>query len=291
MENKQAESKIVNEPKAGDRFGLGGDMSRTPSKATKFGVAATVISIAGILMVRSPQDQVDVRPLALPEIQTSDLKAAIKLETYSEKEDSQKQTRSVAQRASMVKLPGLQKIDRQFGGKIPPGSVVQATLASGASNGPVKAVVKEALRIGGETLVPEGATLFGVGQSTEGRLFVRFTNLILKDGSFSAIQAQAADRDDQTVGLKGSRIGSYAMKYGAAIGLHFVGGLAEGLQEREVVNQQVVKKTDAKNALLNGASRATIEMAQETMNGIRNDKPIIQIESGREILVMFDGSN
>lgn len=53
--------------------------------------------------------------------------------------------------------------------------------------------------------------------------------------------------EDKTVGLKGSRVGKYAMKYATAIGLNFVGGMAEGLQDREVVgNGQVVTKPNTK---------------------------------------------
>ena len=139
-----------------------------------------------------------------------------------------------------VKLPGLQKIDRKRTTPIPAGSMVKASLTTGASNGTVQALVKESLQIQGETVIPEEATLFGSGQSTEERLFIKFTKLVLKDGSSETIQAEAVDSGDKIAGLKGSKVGQYAIKYGAAIGLNFVGGMAEGLQDRDIVGQQIV---------------------------------------------------
>ena len=117
---------------------------------------------------------------------------------------------------------------------------------------------------------------------------VRFTQVVFKDGSFENIQAQAADAEDKTVGLRGSRVGKYAMKYATAIGLNFVGGMAEGLQDREVVGQQVVTKPTVQNALLNGTSKATLEMANETMTDLKNSAPIIQISAGQSIFVIFE---
>ncbi len=96
-----------------------------------------------------------------------------------------------------------------------------------------------------------------------------------------------AESQDKMVGLKGARLGKYALKYATAIGLNFVGGLTEGLQEREVLGQQVIAKANTKNALLNGASRATVEMAHETMNNIKNSVPEVQIPEGQTILVIF----
>jgi type IV secretory pathway VirB10-like protein len=137
-------------------------------------------------------------------------------------------------------------------------------------------------------LIPAGATLLGTGQSTEERLMIRFTQVVFKDGSFENIQAQAADAEDKIVGLRGSRVGKYAMKYATAVGLNFVGGMAEGLQDREVVGQQVVTKPNTKNALLNGASKATLEMANETMTDLKNSAPIIQIPASQEIFIIFE---
>ncbi|MCB0368112.1 MAG: TrbI/VirB10 family protein [Bdellovibrionales bacterium] len=157
--------------------------------------------------------------------------------------------------------------------------------------GSVSAEITKSLRLQGETLLPVGAVLLGTGQSSEERLFIRFNQVVFKNGSFENIQAQAADLEDKTVGLKGSRLGKYATKYAAAIGLNFVGGMAEGLQEREVVGQQVVTKPTTKNALLNGASRATLEMANESMTDLKNSAPIIHVEAGKEIYVIFEAGN
>ena len=65
---------------------------------------------------------------------------------------------------------------------IPPGTLVRAVLATGAANGAVRADLREPVRVNGEVLIDEGATLVGMGTSTEDRLFVKFTEVVFKDG-------------------------------------------------------------------------------------------------------------
>ena len=125
--------------------------------------------------------------------------------------------------------------------------------------------------------------MLGVGQSGEDRLTVKFTKAVFRDGNVQSIEAQAADVEDQTVGLTGSKVGKYATKYASAVGLNFVGGMAEGIQDREIVGQQVLTKPNAKNALLNGASKAALEMANETMTDLKNSNPAIHVPAGQEI--------
>jgi hypothetical protein len=87
-------------------------------------------------------------------------------------------------------------------------------LATGASNGPVKAILTEGLTISGEELIEPEAVLLGTGQSTEERLFIHFDKVVFKDGSMASIQADAADSSDKTPGLKGSKVGQYALRLG-----------------------------------------------------------------------------
>lgn len=292
MENKEQTVEITTEPKIESRFGFGKDNKILSNKTIKYCAIATGISLIIVFLMRSPDKDAQEGPgVKTPDAsQVSSNSDRGTFETYSaSQEDSRMKEKNKKGRQSViVKLPGLQKIDRRKAGQIPPGSLIKAILITGASNGPVKVETTEALRIQGETLIPAGATLIGTGQSTEERLMVRFTQVVFKDGTFENIQAQAADAEDKTVGLRGSRVGKYAMKYATAIGLNFVGGMAEGLQDREVVGQQVITKPDAKNALLNGTSKATLEMANETMTDLKNSAPIIQISAGQNIFVIFE---
>lgn len=290
--NKEQTVEMSTEPKISARFGFTKDGQSLSRQAIKYCAVATGVSLAVVFLMRSPDNDTAAGPgVRAPEVsQVSSGSNREVFETYSAFQESErlKESNRKSNKNVVVRLPGLQKIDRRKAGQIPPGSLVKAVLVTGASNGPVRAEVIEALRIQGETLIPIGATLLGSGQSGEDRLMVRFTQVVFKDGSVENIQGQAADTEDKTVGLKGSRVGKYALKYATAIGLNFVGGMAEGLQDREVVGQQVVSKPSAKNALLNGTSKATLEMANETMTDIKNSAPIIQIKAGQEIYVLFE---
>jgi hypothetical protein len=293
MENDGPKVDLATEPKIETRFGFAKDGHSLSSKTIKYCALGTSVALVGLFLMKSPdkpeQENPGVRPPdASPTTQSSDQMAVDSYSAAQESEHIKEQNKKRSSRV-VVRFPGLQKIDRRKAGDIPPGSMVKAVLVTGASNGPVRIETKETLRIQGETLIPEGATLLGTGQSTEERLMVHFTQIVFKDGSYASISAQAADVEDKTVGLRGSRVGRVAMKYAAAIGLNFVGGMADGLQDREIVGQAVVTKPDARNALLSGTSRATLEMANETMSDLKNKAPIIQIDAGKEILVIFDG--
>ena len=134
----------------------------------------------------------------------------------------------------IVSYSGLQVIQRPNWGKIPPGSMAKAKFITGASNGPLKAILLEPLTINNEEVVPEGAVLVGNGSSGDDRLTVQFTKLVFQDGKSQNIQAQACDLSDQTVGVKGKKVSKYAVLLATGAGLNFLGGVAEGLQETQV---------------------------------------------------------
>ncbi len=289
-ENKSVE--ITNEPKIESRFGFQ-KSTRGLSKGTiKFLMVGAAISLGTIMWVRTPdKPESDSSGVSMPETSEVGASQSMSVETYSaevEKNQINDRNRKSTRRVVVVKLPGLQKIDRNRTAQIPPGSEVRAKLLTGASSGLVRAELLESLKIQGETYLQAGETIVGHGQSTEERLFIRFSQVVHKDGGVETINAQAADAEDKTAGLSGSKFKRYAMRYGTAVGLHFVGGMTEGLQERTIVGQQVVTTPDARNALLNGASRAAIEMAYDQMANMRNQPPPISIAAGQEILIIFE---
>jgi type IV secretory pathway VirB10-like protein len=291
MENKEPAVEFVSEPKIESRFGFSRGGKTLSSKAIKVCAISTAAALSTIFLMKSPQKIYDEPSRIKPPEDVHASLSQIEMQSYSairENEQMKSKNKKVKKRV-IVRLPGLQEIDRHNIDKIPPGSLAKAVLVTGASNGPVRAQLSETLRIQGEALIPAGTTLLGVGQSTEDRLLIHFSKVVFKNGSFEEISAQAADSSDKTVGLKGSRIGRAAMKYAAAIGLNFVGGMAEGLQDRDIVGQQVVTRPSAKNALLNGTSRATLDLANETITDLRNKAPIIQVKAGTKIYIIFDG--
>ncbi len=182
-----------------------------------------------------------------------------------------------------------QVIGRPNFGKIPPGTFVKAKFLTGATNGPLKAVLAEALTINGEDIAPEGTTLVGSGSSGEDRLTVQFTKLVFKDGKSQSIQAQGCDLSDQTVGVKGKKVSKYAVLLATGAGLNFLGGVAEGLQESQVQNGVATRKSDLKNAALHGASKAALDQSQDILSDMKNKKSIIQVDSGKEFYILFEG--
>lgn len=195
-------------------------------------------------------------------------------------------------RGAGVKLPGPALIARPRTIKIPPGSIVKATLLSGASNGVVRARITEALSVNGERLIQSDWTLVGEGHSTEDRLFINFSQMVTKDSEVVSVSAQAIDGSDQTVGLKGSKVSHYATRFATGAGLMFLAGMAQGLQDQSVQMGVAVNKPSVKNALLQGTQNAAVQESQFHLERLKNEAPRIEVPVSTEISVMFlgDGS-
>ncbi len=187
------------------------------------------------------------------------------------------------------RFTGLEVIRRNTALQIPPGSIGKARLVSGGSNGIVKASLIETLSLNGEVLVESGSVLVGNGSSTDDRLLIDFGKMVLKDGSVQTVRAQACDVSDQMVGIKGSQVSKYGTQLAAGIGLNFAGGLAAGLQETTVQNGIATRKTDLRNAALNGAATASVEQSKEILEKWKQQKSVIQVKSGTEICLIFSG--
>ncbi len=288
-ENKSVE--ITSEPKIESRFGFQSKEKGLPKQTVKILMIGAVLCLGSIMWMRAPEKpETSSSGVDAPETSQVGAQQAVSFETYSaqaEKDRITERNRKSLKRI-VVKLPGLQKIDRTRASQIPPGSEVRAKLLTGASNGLVRAVLLESLRVQGENYLKAGETVVGHGQSTEDRLFIRFTHVVHKEGSVKAVQGQAVDTEDKTAGLPGSKFKRYALRYGTAVGLYFAGGMTEGMQERTIIGQQVVTNSDPKNALLNGASRAAVEMANDQMSNLRNQPAPISIPAGEEILIIFE---
>jgi type IV secretory pathway VirB10-like protein len=204
--------------------------------------------------------------------------------------DSPPPARSTKRSGTPIKYTGPKLVARPRElGNIPPGSMVNAVLASGASNGPVRAELSEALTVNGVTVIESGAVLVGEGTSSEERLFVVFKQVVFRDGTFGTIAAQACDASDRIAGLKGSKIGNKALNIAGSIGLGFVAGMSQGLQDTRGEGGAVVTKPSMKNALLNGTATAAMEQSQDLMSDLKNRKPIIEVSAGTPICVIFGG--
>jgi hypothetical protein len=171
--------------------------------------------------------------------------------------------------------------------EIPIGSEMKAVLASGATDGIVKARLTKPLIVDGEPIVPENAVLFGKGKSGEERLFVEFSKVIFPGGESFPIRAQAFDVSDKILGLKGAFVGSRTKKMAGAMAFGFLGGMADGLQNTNG-SYFMMNKPTARDAALAGASKAALDQSQVYLNELKNAPNIIEVKVGTEIVVLTD---
>lgn len=275
-----------------ERWGVGRHLYRQDGKKLTIkgryvlGLVAAVFTITSIMALLRPI-KLDIRsPIVFNGVVTP----TSTIEVPQATDRSEVERRNKGGVAQVVRhYAGLQVVSRPRLGQIPPGTTVRAKLVTGASNGLVKAALIESFTVNGDGIADVGTVLIGNGSSTEERLLVDFSKLVFRDGTVQNVKAQACDQEDQTVGIRGSKVGKYASMLAAGIGLNFAGGLADGLQESEVQNGVAVKKSDLKNAALNGAAKASIEQSKEIMEKWKQQKTVIQVKGGTEICIIFDG--
>lgn len=286
MENNESKVELVSTPKIETRFGYGVERRHLSKAQTQVCVGLSVFVLIAIFFLKTPEQKTSGPGIGSPELSNQGQKIDFDLYSITEENRLLKNQKVFTRQAPS--LPGLEKINRNRNIKIPGGSSIKAKLISGATDGPVQAEVTASLRVQGESAIPEGATLVGSGTSSDDRLIVKFSKVLLRDGSSFGVSGYAVDLEDPFIGLKGSKISREAKKYAASIGLSFLSGVADGLKDREAIGSQVVEKNSIRNSLLNGASRAALEVANENLNELKNKAPIIVIEPGKEILVRFD---
>jgi hypothetical protein len=251
-------------------------------------VFATFALIVALVAMMTSSDQIYFGVVQSPiELQQVSINSVQNVEIARAENAAAKKANQSKGRA--IQFSGPQVVTRPNLGKIPPGLMAKAKLISGASNGMVRAELTEDLRFNGETLVEAGTILVGTGSSTEERLFIKFDQMVSKEGAVSQISAQACDSSDQIVGLKGSKLGNRAWKMAGSIGLGFVGGLSEGLQDVHGENGVEVQAPTLKNALLRGTAQAALDQSREMIAESRDKQPVIEVKSGTEILILMEG--
>jgi type IV secretory pathway VirB10-like protein len=186
------------------------------------------------------------------------------------------------------KIAGPKLVRRVLSLNVPDGAMADAVLMTGAKAGPVKATLSSELRSRfGEHLLPSDATILGTAQATGDRLQIRFSKAILPDGDVVKISADALDSGDKTPGIKGAFIARQGLVLAGSIALNALSGVADGLQENEAVGAGIAKKANTRNALLNGASRASLDQAKELTQDFRESRKSIAVAAGTKIIVLF----
>jgi len=62
------------------------------------------------------------------------------------------------------------------------------------------------------------------------------------------------------------------------------------MQDTTGMQGTVVKAPTVKNALLNGASKASLEQARDTMSDMKSKQPIIEVPEMTELYLLFDSA-
>ena len=211
-------------------------------------------------------------------------------EARKELENERKKSKTKSSKRKII-VSKLSIISRDSKATIAPGAEVKAKLVTAATDGRVKAILLEDLESFDEVLAKEGTVLLGKGQSGEERLFINFQKMIHPNGKVLNIKADTYDLRDQTLGIKGSKIGKRALKYLATTGLHFAAGVSQGLQDTKVKDGVSFTDSSLKNALLNGAGTAALSQSKEMMESLKEKQNLIHVKAGTDILIVFEGSD
>ena len=171
---------------------------------------------------------------------------------------------------------------------LPVGTEGKAILVSGGTDGLIKAKILKPVLVDNEPLIPENAVLIGVGKSGEDRLFVEFQKIVLPTGETYKITAQAFESDDKIQGIKGSIVGTRSKKMMMAMGLGFLGGMADGMRENTSGSYFSNQKPTTRDAALAGASKAALDQSEAYLEEMKKSPNIIQVKSGTEFYFIVD---
>ena len=171
---------------------------------------------------------------------------------------------------------------------LPVGTEGKAILVSGGTDGLIKAKILKPILVDNEPLIPENAVLIGIGKSGEDRLFVEFQKIVLPSGETYKITAQAFENDDRIQGIKGSIVGTRSKKMMMAMGLGFLGGMADGMRENTSGSYFSSQKPTTRDAALSGASKAALDQSEAYLEEMKKSPNIIQVKSGTEFYFIID---
>lgn len=289
MSENKISVETVQEPSVLHQYGRGlmyGKSNWTSKKIVLICVGGfLVLFIPGLLM--GPPTAQEIRTISAPEINRAQ-NQSVDLPLYDAQKNLESNNKKSATGPRIIRFSGLQSIERKDILEIPSGTEAEAKMSSGGSDSLVKIVLTDDLLVNGISRAPTGSVLIGQGSSRQGRLHIDIRKLVTPDGKKMDINAIALDKSDNQPGVRGSRLGYYTKKLGTAAGLNFIAGMSDVMQERESVGNNVVKKATVKNALLNGASTAALELSNDYMEELKGKSEVVEVEPGQEIVILFN---
>ena len=176
---------------------------------------------------------------------------------------------------------------------LPIGTLVRVQLIgnveSADQKSPVIAVVTESsMSPGGSEVIPRGARIIGQGQidAERERLQVSFSTLVFPEGeqySFSGVAAMP----DGSSGVAGDFSSGKFKRYASQFAGNFIGGMAEGLKDRENAGQMGIpfEPGGLKNGVLNGVAQSSLDFAKSSSEEMGRAKPSMLLSTGQEFVV------
>lgn len=174
-------------------------------------------------------------------------------------------------------------------GTMIPVALEGAVISSDQSTPAIARLTADAEGLDGET-IPEGTRVFGNAgvDSTGERIQIRFQTLVLPDGTQKDISAMAMGADG-AAGLAGDVDQRLLARNGGRVVGTFVGGLAEGLKDRQMGSNGIVLESGSvRNGLLNGLSSAALDQARDSASASERLKPVVTIERGRAFYLFLE---
>lgn len=179
---------------------------------------------------------------------------------------------------------------------LPMGSTVkvrlQNTVLSSDNASPVIAEVTEDVYWKNTSIIPQGTKAIGQASldDTTKRLQVRFHTLVYPEGDQHSVSALAMLGDGSS-GIPGDyHSGTFQKRAGQFVG-DFVGGLAEGMKEKQVGsgrNGTVYEPGSLKNGLLNGLSLSAFDQAKAYSDDMKGVRAYLEVPGGTECLIYFE---
>ena len=288
----QNEIKVEVQGEPGANIQFGKDSSyRAPATVNKTylkiggGVFLSVVVVA--LLMGPPEEP--ITPSQNPKLDSlNDLQVTTNstqtLETFEEEYKKPNPQSGSKKRSNFLAGPeALEKSEKVF---FEPGTTIEAQIVTGGSMGFVKAKLKRDLP---NTPLKAGTILIGKAEYTNDRIQVGFTKAVVGNRKAFGISAYAASPDDKEAGIAVSLWEKYGKKFGLTAGLYMVSGIAQGLQNKEEVGNQVVVKPSLENAALEGVKTSSMETATDILNDQKSKEYKPNLKTELPILVVFDG--
>ncbi len=288
--NEEIQIKAVKNNGAESRWGLGSFLYKTEGKKRSLNTQL-MIFLMGLFVLLSTTyslisaffnpNQIGSDVIGLKSISTNESERDDLVQLESRNLISKKKT------LTSKYFAGAQIINRQNKIQIPGGTLVKAQVLSQSPQGLIRAILSEPVVIQGEEIIPSGSTVSGPSQSNDDRLQIRFNKMLDKNGKTYPIEALACDESDQALGVKGKKSTRAAWLMATSAGLSALSQASQGLgnssSAQDTFGEQIKKRA------LTDASKSTLEQSQNYLSDFKNQKTMIQVDSGTSIYILFEG--